>query len=281
MFSRFSAEGIALNVKRINVLIIDDDIEFAYLCAQELPRISDMFNCEIARDGLDALSKIKTEKYDVIVLDALMPIMDGLGVLNKISELKLDNTPKILAISSCCNANVASAMLEGGADYFMPKPHSINELALRIQFILLSPVFSKHLSNNKINDYNYIPNDDEVFAHLILKKIISKKVLEYGIPTNLLGYNYSVSLLCYMFVFKHSNPTLTQLYENIANDFASDSKCVENAVNTAMKVALRNNTPALKNIMQIANLTNKHSFSNSKFFSLLFFDIEQNVYCFK
>ncbi len=267
-----------MSPKNINILIVDDDIEFCFLCAQNLPKYSDMFSCEIATDGIQALSLIKTNPYDLIILDAIMPVMDGLGFLNELSKLKLMFKPKILAITSSDINYIAKVMIDNGADYFMPKPQSISELADRINYLLLSPLLNKkpNYHQTQINSAQNT-DEDEVYAKLMLKKIISKKVLEYGIPTYLIGYNYAVSLLYYLIVLKHSNPTLSQIYETIAKEYNTNTKCIENAVNMAMKVALKHNSPALQEIFQIANVANSFNFSNNKFFSLLLFDIEQNL----
>ncbi len=269
-----------MNSKKINILIIDDDIEFCFLCAQNLPKIHDIYNCEIATDGMQALNLIKSKQYDLLILDAIMPVMDGLGVLTELSKLKLMFKPKILAITSSDINYISKVMLDNGADYFMPKPQSINELADRLQYIILSPLF-----NRKPKDFATMhalgnENDDETFAMLTLKKIIAKKVLEYGIPTYLIGYNYSVSLLYHLIVLKHSNPTLLQIYEIIAKEYNTNTKCIENAINMSMKVALKNNSPTLSSVLEIANLYNANNFSNNKFFSLLLFDIEQNLLSF-
>ncbi len=269
-----------MNSKKINILIIDDDIEFCFLCAQNLPKISDIYNCEIATDGMQALSMIKAKQYDLLILDAIMPVMDGLGVLSELSKLKLIYTPKILAITSSDINYISKVMLDNGADYFMPKPQSINELADRLQYIILSPLFNKKPKDCAANYALGSKNDDEIFAMLMLKKIISKKVLEYGIPAYLIGYNYSVSLLYHLIVLKHSNPTLLQVYDIIAKEYNTNAKCIENAINMVMKVALKNNTPALNSVLEIANLYGANNFSNNKFFSLLLFDIEQSLLSF-
>ncbi len=270
-----------MNAKVINILIVDDDIGFCFLCAQELPKTSEIFSCDIAHDGVEAIEKIKCNNYDIIVLDSIMPLVDGLWVLNEINTLNLKKRPKILAITAGSHSKIASAMLDGGADYFMPKPQSITDLANRLQYIMLSPIYRNNLSNLYSENLNAEKDsNDELFACLLLQRLVSKKVLEYGIPTNLLGYNYSVHLICALITLKRTNPTLSKIYESIAKQYDSDSRCVENAINSAMKVALKSNTPALNDVLKLASLDNTFNFSNSRFFSLLVFDIEQNILSF-
>ncbi len=115
----------------IRVLIIDDDVRLNALLTEYLGR----FGCSVRtvahpRDGLRAL---KTEPPDLIILDIMLPEMDGLAVCRKIRE-----TTRIPIIMLTARGDVADRIvgLEMGADDYLSKPFEPRELVARIQAVL-------------------------------------------------------------------------------------------------------------------------------------------------
>lgn len=71
----------------ISVLIADDNVEFAKLLKEYMNQYEDIEVLELAKDGLQAIEMIISKKPDVVVLDIIMPNLDGLGVLERLSTM--------------------------------------------------------------------------------------------------------------------------------------------------------------------------------------------------
>ena len=113
---------------KIRVLLVDDEKEFIQTLAERL-EVRD-FNVETAFDGYEAVSKIKELDFDVVVLDVLMPGMNGIETLKEIKSIK----PLVNVIMLTGHATVETAidgMKAGAYDYLM-KPTDTNDLVSKI-----------------------------------------------------------------------------------------------------------------------------------------------------
>jgi DNA-binding NtrC family response regulator len=112
----------------IKVLLVDDEKAFIQTLAERL-EVRD-FGTETALDGYEAISKIKEKDFDVVVLDVLMPGMDGIETLKEIKSLK----PLVNVIMLTGHATVETAiegMKAGAYDYLM-KPTETEDLVDKI-----------------------------------------------------------------------------------------------------------------------------------------------------
>lgn len=86
--------------EKITVLLADDNGEFAKKLAGYVNQEEDMEVIGIARDGNEAYNMVSTLKPDVMILDVIMPHLDGIGVLEKVNNLNLDNKPMCIMLSA-------------------------------------------------------------------------------------------------------------------------------------------------------------------------------------
>lgn len=113
-------------------LVIEDDLETASILANALLEID--MTAEVVHTGIKALSKLTLMKYDIIILDLMLPELDGRELLKKIRDGGID-TPVII---SSALSNLPDR-LEGfnlGADDYLAKPFSLSELQIRVQNLL-------------------------------------------------------------------------------------------------------------------------------------------------
>ncbi|MGC8685780.1 MAG: response regulator [bacterium] len=113
----------------INVLLVDDEIEFVETLSKRL--IKRGFNTTFVTGAKQALEKIKTQEFDVAIVDVRMPEMDGITLLGEIKQIK----PLIEVILLTGYASVQSGiegMKKGAFDYIM-KPADIDELVKKIR----------------------------------------------------------------------------------------------------------------------------------------------------
>lgn len=116
--------------ERLNILLVEDNLLNQRIVTFSLKR----FNHEvvIANNGVEALEQFKTKKFDVILMDIMMPVMDGLEATVKIREMENSlNTEKrtpIIALTANTMDNDREKCISYGMDEFMAKPFDIEKL---------------------------------------------------------------------------------------------------------------------------------------------------------
>ena len=121
-------------MKMARALVVEDDSDIATLITHYLER--DGWRCDVARDGLEALSKLGAETYRLVVLDLQLPGQDGLSVLTQIRATpKLKNLPVVI-VTARSEETDRIVGLEIGADDYIVKPFSPKEFAARVKAIL-------------------------------------------------------------------------------------------------------------------------------------------------
>ena len=109
-------------MKKIKLMVIDDNEEFianvkeSYFGDEEVEVIGS------AQDGLDAIHKIETFNPDVVILDLIMPEVDGFGVLANIDYSKMTKKPNFIIASQLIGENFINKAITLGASYYLVKP---------------------------------------------------------------------------------------------------------------------------------------------------------------
>lgn len=116
----------------MNVLVVDDDAAVRNALDRAL-RLNG-YEVDLAVDGVDALNQVATTPPDAIVLDVLMPNMDGLEVCRRMRSFG-DQTP-ILMLTAQDGVTERVAGLDAGADDYLPKPFALEELLARLRALL-------------------------------------------------------------------------------------------------------------------------------------------------
>lgn len=134
MLSLFLNSFIIFKENRIlnkNVLIIDDDTKLSELLSEYLTKNG--YTCFISEKPSDAFAKLKKNNFDLIILDVMLPEMDGFEVCKKIR--KEYDTP-IIMLTARGEVTDKIVGLELGADDYLPKPFEPRELLARISSII-------------------------------------------------------------------------------------------------------------------------------------------------
>jgi two-component system response regulator MprA len=116
----------------VRILVVDDD-----RAVRESLRRSLAFNgysVELAQDGLEALALIASDRPDALVLDVMMPRLDGLEVCRQLRSTG-DDLP-ILVLTARDSVSERVAGLDAGADDYLPKPFALEELLARMRALL-------------------------------------------------------------------------------------------------------------------------------------------------
>ncbi|MGE5495917.1 MAG: response regulator [Burkholderiales bacterium] len=117
-------------MKQINVLLADNCSEFTKLFSDYLSLNPNINIVGITADGAETVELLRQTRPDVLLLDLVMPRVDGLEVLRRISSEK--ERPKVLVVSALGSEEVTRRALELGADFFFIKPLNLEAVLSKI-----------------------------------------------------------------------------------------------------------------------------------------------------
>jgi DNA-binding NtrC family response regulator len=127
---------------KTKILIIDDDPKVAWILTEGLSKEFDLVS---ARDGVEGVQMVSTEKPDLILLDIKMPGMNGLEVLEKLN--KVAGRPEVIMLSGHGETkNIVQSMHLGAAE-FINKPFDVKEVEIHIQTVLEKSHLKHEVSN--------------------------------------------------------------------------------------------------------------------------------------
>lgn len=115
-------------MNKINVAIADDNQRTVEMMTELLEQESDIEVIASADDGEEALRIIKEKQPDVVLLDIIMPKLDGIGVLERLQTEDLSKRPIIIMVSAMGQENVCEEAMELGASYFILKPFDLRTI---------------------------------------------------------------------------------------------------------------------------------------------------------
>mgnify|MGYP002626503049 FL=1 len=210
-------------MNKINLCIIDDNQTFINVVKKYFENNNEIEVVLEANDGEEGIQKIKAKQdtFDLILLDIVMPKIDGIGVLKYLQENGLDK--KVIVATAYKSQKIIQQVGELGADYFLLKPLNLNVLEEKIKDIMDS-------HNNKSGGLDLYNNN--------LQVSITKTLHELGVPSHIKGYQYireGISLI-------YNNPDIIggitkELYPEIAKKFHSTTSRVERAIRHAIEVS--------------------------------------------
>lgn len=114
--------------EKITVLVADDNSDFTMTLSNYLEKEEQIQIVGIARDGNEAYDMAVNLKPDILLLDIIMPHLDGLGVLEKLGETNLEKRPLSIILSAVGQDKITQKAISLGAQYYIVKPFDINVL---------------------------------------------------------------------------------------------------------------------------------------------------------
>ncbi len=253
--------------KQINVLIADTDTEHAELLARNISGDFKINVCDIVSNGYQLIEKVDILKPDVVIMDIVLPNIDGLGVLerfrNKRQEFDNFLMPKVIVLSSFRENKVAQECMNLGASYYMAKPIGFDSIRNAIRW-LCDTVPEKKVNGGIGKKYEICENPD-------VETMVTEMIHEIGIPAHIKGYQYLRHAI--MLVIENLdviNSITKTLYPTVAEDFHTTSSRVERAIRHAIEVAWdRGDTEVLNSIFGYTIATSKGKPTNSEFIAMI------------
>lgn len=257
---------------KISIMIADDNQDFSRTLSAYLGSQEDMEVIGIARDGNEAIEMLKNTTPDVILLDVIMPHLDGLGVLEKVNEMKKENKPMCIMLSAVGQDKVTQQAINLGAEYYVVKPFDIELLIKRIRDLK----FYKPNNNNsfigreiKTQYIATAKNNDKSEDNL--EALVTNLIHEVGVPAHIKGYQYLREAI--MMVVKDIdviNQITKSLYPQIAHKYSTTPSRVERAIRHAIEVAWgRGQQEAVENIFGYTISAAKGKPTNSEFIAMI------------
>ncbi|NLH00733.1 MAG: sporulation transcription factor Spo0A [Clostridiales bacterium] len=211
------------------VLIADSGEDFRFLMADTISSEEDMTVVGTAGDGIETLALIEQKHPNVIVMDLVLTKLDGLGVLQKLSQMNYK--PAVIIVSGFFNDHVVQEAAELGAYYFMPKPCDVPALLSRIRQVSTAnkTVNSASVKQQGIEMYRKEDN---------LEAVVTEVIHEIGVPAHIKGYQYlREAIILAINDMEVINSVTKVLYPTVAKKFCTTPSRVERAIRHAIEVA--------------------------------------------
>ena len=109
-----------------SVLVVDDEPQVVWMLLFSLE--AEGYRTFSAGDGRDALDQIRRHRPRVVLLDIMMPMVDGWSVLQELETLPADERPRVVVVSARASARDRQKAIELGADAFVAKPFNVDDL---------------------------------------------------------------------------------------------------------------------------------------------------------
>lgn len=238
---------------KIRILVADDNTSFTNELASRIESMPDMELVDVVRDGIMALQRFRQLKPDVILLELVLPYLDGFGVLKSVKKQSPET--KTIVLSSLDREQLLHMAMELGADYFILKPFECDVLLQRVRQ-MVTPQGVLQLKLNK---------------RLYLEQVITEEITRIGIPAHYKGYRYLKEAIA-MVIEDPSllNAVTKRLYPLVAERFNTTGNKVERAIRHAIETAwVRGNLEILNDIFGYSVDRDKGKPTNSAFIATL------------
>lgn len=227
-------------MNKVSVLIAEDNKDFCDIFSEHLGRQPDLEIVGIAKDGLEAVDLVQEKLPDVLVLDIIMPHLDGLGVLERIASMNLAKRPKVIVLSAVGQDRITQRAINLGAEYYVVKPFDFTIFIKRIRqvmgmgvahFTTEKKIDHKDLLTTPIINYSSSPGQS-------LEAEITNIIHEIGVPAHIKGYLYLREAITLVVEDIELLSAVTkELYPSIAKKFNTTPSRVERAIRHAIEVA--------------------------------------------
>lgn len=223
-------------MEKLSVAIADDNERMLRLLGDIVESDEELNVVGTAKDGEEAYHVIKTKEPDVVLLDIVMPKLDGLGVLDRVNHDKsIKKHPTFIMISAIGQEKITEDAFQLGADYYIMKPFD-NEMVLnRIKKVRdTSVVKSQKQEPRKVNAYE----KEEDLGERNLETDVTEIIHEIGVPAHIKGYQYLRDAIVMSVNDMEMLNSITKiLYPTIAKKYQTTSSRVERAIRHAIEVA--------------------------------------------
>lgn len=252
-------------MQKVKVLVVDDNKRIVNLLKEALEREDGIEVAGTASDGEEALKLIHLVKPDVVLLDLIMPKIDGLGVMERLKKRETaEGMPKIIVVSAVSQESVTENAFALGAAYYILKPFDTRVVISRVKAVGMhgvtdSKVINTVYENKKPQHENSLEADVTSIIH------------EIGVPAHIKGYQYLRDAIIMSVNDGEMLGSITKrLYPTIAKNHKTTSSRVERAIRHAIEVAWsRGKMDTIEELFGYTVSSRKGKPTNSEFVALI------------
>lgn len=243
----------------ISVLIADGNVDIANKLKDYLSHQKDISVEGVVDNGIDTINMISEKKPDIVILEMLLPKIDGIGVLKAVQDKKIEKRPIFLVLSSLSQDILIREAISLGAYCFMLKPFDFSILTERIRRIMRKEKNVKMVKRErKITDEN-------------LEQEITNIMHDIGVPAHIRGHQYLREAIILSIRNQELLASVTKmLYPTVATTYNTTPSRVERAIRHAIEVAWsRGKLDTLQNVFGYTINVIKGKPTNSEFIAMI------------
>lgn len=250
-------------METIKICIADDNRDLVHFLQDYLNGQERMEVIATAYDGRECMLMLEENEPDVLLLDIIMPHMDGLGVLQRLYKEKGENKPNIIMLTAFGQEEVMRKAVAYGASYFVIKPFNFEDLAEKIREIqgvdYYTPV---HYEEDRRQEKKKGEN---------IETNITNMMHDIGVPAHIKGYLYLREAITMVYNDIELLGSITKiLYPDIAKKFNTTASRVERAIRHAIEVAWnRGNIDSITDLFGYTVNVSKAKPTNSEFIAMV------------
>ncbi len=214
----------------IKIIIADDNRDFVEILRDYFEKQDDFSIVGTAYNGLETLEMISLLVPDVVILDIIMPHLDGIGVLERLTQS--ETRPKVIMLTAFGQESMTQRAVEMGADYFVLKPFDLDTLAHRIRQLCSGRIESKGGGAPVENTYQPQVRSKNMDVE------VTNIIHQMGVPAHIKGYQYLRDAI--LLVIDEVNllgAVTKELYPMIAEKYQTTPSRVERAIRHAIELA--------------------------------------------
>lgn len=220
---------------KLNVAIADDNETMLRLLDDIIRTDEELEVVGTAKDGEAAYQLIKNKEPDVVLLDIVMPKVDGLGVLDMVhKDTSIKKTPSFIMVSAIGREKITEDAFELGADYYIMKPFDNETVIRRIKKA------NRHQERitGRIKQVESYEKEETKTNEITLEADVTNIIHEIGVPAHIKGYQYLRDAIVMSVLDMDMLNSITKvLYPTIAKKYDTTSSRVERAIRHAIEVA--------------------------------------------
>ena len=249
----------------LKVVIADDNEKMVDVIKEVINDEPDMEVVGTAANGEETINIIKNTSHDLVLLDIIMPQLDGISVMQRIRDDKTCVSPAFIIISAVGMEDVTEDAFDKGAAYYIMKPFDNEMLINRIKYV--GKVHNAPADNKR----NIVIKDTVNHKKYVLENEITGMIHEIGVPAHIKGYQYLRESITLAVNDPDIINSITKiLYPTIAKKFETTPSRVERAIRHAIEVAWnRGNPDVLNNLFGYTISNGKGKPTNSEFIALI------------
>jgi two-component system response regulator (stage 0 sporulation protein A) len=221
-------------MEKLNVAIADDNERMVRLLGEIIKSDDELQVVGTAKDGEEAYEMIKHKEPDVVLLDIVMPKLDGLGVMDKVNnDRTIRKHPTFIMISAIGQEKITEDAFNLGADYYIMKPFDNDMVLNRIKHVK-NKSSKRNTDMRKVNAYEKA----EETRKPNLESDVTNIIHEIGVPAHIKGYQYlREAIIMSVNDVEMLNSITKILYPSIAKKYQTTPSRVERAIRHAIEVA--------------------------------------------